>query len=131
MPRVTILPEGSEETYRRFQFAPGVEVGGTVWCSGQLGIGPDGRAIEDPEEQFVQAFQNLQGVLEKAGLTFAHVVELTTFHVGLRQHLRTFADVKSRFVTEPFPAWTAIGVSELAVEGCLVEVRATAHVDAE
>jgi enamine deaminase RidA (YjgF/YER057c/UK114 family) len=120
MPRVTILPEGSEETYRRFQFAPGVEVGGTV-C----------RAIEDPEEQFVQAFQNLQGVLEKAGLTFAHVVELTTFHVGLRQHLRTFADVKSRFVTEPFPAWTAIGVSELAVEGCLVEVRATAHVDAE
>jgi hypothetical protein len=35
--------------------------------------------------------------------------------------------VKDRYLPEPFPAWTAIGVVELAVPGGLVEVRATAR----
>jgi enamine deaminase RidA (YjgF/YER057c/UK114 family) len=65
-------------------------------------------------------------VLREAGLDFGDVIELTTFHVGM-EHLRTFADVKDRFLAEPYPAWTAIGVSELAFPGGLVEVRATAR----
>jgi enamine deaminase RidA (YjgF/YER057c/UK114 family) len=30
-------------------------------------------------------------------------------------------------VKEPYPAWTAIGVSALAIPGALVEIRATAR----
>ena len=51
----------------------------------------------------------------------------TTFHVGLREHLGTFVKVKDRYIEAPYPAWTAIGVVELAVPGALVEIRATAR----
>jgi enamine deaminase RidA (YjgF/YER057c/UK114 family) len=52
---------------------------------------------------------------------------LTTFHVGLREHLGTFVAVKDRYLEAPYPAWTAIGVVELAVPGALVEIRVTAR----
>jgi enamine deaminase RidA (YjgF/YER057c/UK114 family) len=35
--------------------------------------------------------------------------------------------VKDRYVEAPYPAWTAIGVVELAVSGALVEIRVTAR----
>ena len=34
--------------------------------------------------------------------------------------------VKDRYLTDPYPAWTAIGVSELAAPAALVEVRVVA-----
>jgi hypothetical protein len=34
---------------------------------------------------------------------------------------------KDAALPEPYPAWTAIGITELAVPGCLVEIRATAQ----
>ena len=34
--------------------------------------------------------------------------------------------VKDRYILEPYPAWTAIGVSELIVPGGLMEIRAIA-----
>jgi enamine deaminase RidA (YjgF/YER057c/UK114 family) len=51
---------------------------------------------------------------------------MTTFHVGLRDHLGTFLKVKDRYLEAPYPAWTAIGVVELAVPDALVEIRVTA-----
>ena len=46
---------------------------------------------------------------------------------GMRNHLRgNFKKVKDEFVKEPFPAWTAIGCTELAVEGARVEIRVVA-----
>ena len=36
--------------------------------------------------------------------------------------------VKDRFIRAPYPAWTAIGASELIVPGGLVELRAIAAV---
>ncbi len=65
-------------------------------------------------------------MLEAAGADFGDVVEITTFHVGM-EHLAVFGTVKADFLKEPFPAWTAIGVSELAIPGALVEIRATAR----
>ena len=60
-------------------------------------------------------------------MSLADVIEMTTFHVGLQQHLETFLGVKDRYLNEPYPAWTAIGISELAVAGGLVEIRVTAR----
>ena len=40
-----------------------------------------------------------------------------------------FAEVKARFLASaPYPAWSAIGVHELALPGLLVEIKATAVV---
>jgi enamine deaminase RidA (YjgF/YER057c/UK114 family) len=35
--------------------------------------------------------------------------------------------VRDRYLKEPYPAWTAIGVAELAVPGGLVEVKVIAR----
>ncbi|MBW2422137.1 MAG: RidA family protein [Deltaproteobacteria bacterium] len=121
-----VIPKGLEVQYEEWKLAPGVRVGGTLYCSGQLGIGPDGALPEDPEAQFVNAFEAVGAVLEAAGGGFSDMVELTSFHVGLRQHLDLFQQVKERFVDEPYPAHTAVGVAELGLPGALVELKATA-----
>jgi enamine deaminase RidA (YjgF/YER057c/UK114 family) len=51
---------------------------------------------------------------------------MTTYHVGLRQHLEAFTKVKDEFIGQPYPAWSAIGVSELITEGTLIEIRVIA-----
>jgi enamine deaminase RidA (YjgF/YER057c/UK114 family) len=50
---------------------------------------------------------------------------MTTFHVGLQEHLGTFLAVRDEFLSAPWPAWTAIGVSELAAPGARVEIKVT------
>jgi len=128
-PTDVVVPASQQAFYDRFHFAPAVRAGDLLLCSGQIGTGPDGRPQADPEAQFVAAFEQVKAVLREAGLDFSDVIELTTFHVGM-QHLTTFAGVKDRYLDEPYPAWTAIGVSELAFPGGLVEVRATARLRA-
>jgi len=125
--RDVVIPQGMELFYDRLHFAPAVRDGDRLYCAGVIGVGPDGKAAEDPETQFTQAFELLRSVLTTAGVSFGEVVDMTTFHVGLQAHLRTFAKVKDRYLPEPYPAWTAIGVSELAVPGGLVEIQVVAR----
>lgn len=125
-PKDVVVPAAQKHFYERFHFAPAVRAGGLLLCSGQIGAGADGRPQADPETQFVAAFEQVKAVLAEARLDFSDVVELTTFHVGM-QHLATFAAVKDRYLTAPWPAWTAIGVSELAFPGSLAELRVTAR----
>jgi enamine deaminase RidA (YjgF/YER057c/UK114 family) len=123
----TIIPKGFEFFYESFHFAPAVKVGKTIYCSGQIGwAGPGHKAPADPKEQFTLAFENLRRVLEAAGADFGDVVEITSFHVGM-EHLGVFGKVKDDYLKEPYPAWTAIGSSALAIPGALVEIRATAR----
>jgi enamine deaminase RidA (YjgF/YER057c/UK114 family) len=122
-----VIPKGMETFYDRLHFAPAVRDGNRLYCSGVSGVGGDGKAPDDPEAQFTQAFELLQSVLTTAGVSFADVIELTTFHVGLQESLRTFAKVRDRYLREPYPAWTAIGVTELAVPGGLVEIKVIAR----
>jgi enamine deaminase RidA (YjgF/YER057c/UK114 family) len=122
-----VVPKGMEMAYEQFHFAPAIRTGKWLRCSGQLGTDEKFQAIVEPEAQFAQAFENVKSVLAAAKLGFGDVVELTTFHVGLREHLGTFMKVKDRYLEAPYPAWTAIGVVELAVPDALVEIRATAR----
>jgi hypothetical protein len=69
---------------------------------------------------------NGRASLAVAGLHFCHIVEMTTYHVGLRKHLDVFVKIKDEFVRSPYPAWTAIGVTELITQGTLLEVRVVA-----
>jgi len=64
--------------------------------------------------------------LETTGLHFDDIVEMTTYHVALRKHLKAFIKVKDEFVGMPYPAWTAIGIEELITEGTLLEIRVIA-----
>ena len=126
-PDQIVVPDAMKLFYDQFHFAPAVKDGDRLFCSGVIGIGADGKASPDPETQFTTAFESLGSVLAASGASFADVVEMTTFHVGLQKNLAAFMKVKDRYVKEPYPAWTAIGITELAVPGGLVEMRVTAR----
>lgn len=121
-----VIPQGQEVQYEEWGLAPAILVGDTVYCSGQLGIGPDGSLPSDAETQFENAFRAVRAVLEAAGSSLADIVEMTTFHVGLVTELETFTRVRSRYLAEPWPAQTAVGVAELGLPGALVEIKVTA-----
>ncbi len=127
--REAIIPKGMEVQYDGWGLAPGIRVGDTLYCSGQLGVGADGVVPRDAETQFTNAFEAVKAVLETAGASFANVVEMTTFHVGLVSELETFAKVRNRYIEEPFPAQTAIGVAELGLPGAILELKVIAKLD--
>lgn len=122
-----VIPASMKAFYDNFHFAPAVIDGQHVRCSGMIGFDASGKCASDPEAQFTQAFENLKELLSEAGASFSDITEMTTFHVGLNQHLGVFTQVKDRYVRDPYPAWTAIGTPELALPGALVEIRVTAR----
>ena len=128
MSKEVIIPKGMEVSYERFHFAPAVRDGDRLFCSGQIGTGADGRAIEDPKAQFTQAFEHVRAVLEAGGSNLEDILEMTTYHVDMQSHLGTFMQVKDDFIDKPYPAWTAIGTPALAIPGALVEVRVIAKI---
>ena len=125
MHKVIVTPEFASYL-RDWHFSPGLDTGDFVFFSGITGTRADLSISADPETQFREAFRILRDNLLHASLTPRNVVDLTTYHVGLKQHLSAFMKVKDEFFAEPYPAWTAIGVSELITDGALVEIRAIA-----
>ncbi len=118
--RGPVIPEGSQKSYDRFHFAPAYQVGDTVYVSGIIGSG------DELDAELESAFSNLAGVLEAAGLSLADVVEMTSFHVDMKDSLGPFMAARDAVMSEPWPAWTAIGCTELAIPTGRVEVKATA-----
>jgi enamine deaminase RidA (YjgF/YER057c/UK114 family) len=124
--REIIIPEAMRPIVERAGYAPAVKVGDTLFCAGQVGRTPDLQVIEDPEQQFISAWENLGQVLEAGGCTFEDVVDMTTYHVDMSKHMAVFREVKNRMFPKGLCAWTCIGVSELAHPGLLVEIKCTA-----
>ena len=122
-----VIPQGWESMHERFHYAPAVRDGDRLWCSGILGVGEDGKVSADPREQFTRAFELTGMLLSAAGIGFAEVVEMTTFHVDLPTHLKAFVEVPDSYLRPPYPAWTAIGISDLARKGALVEIKVVAR----
>lgn len=146
-----IIPPALQGTYDTWHFAPAVEAEGLIFCSGIIGTSPDGekpaasglagaeaaaqgdaeiaalQAVRDPEAQFETAFEALRAILNHAGADLSDIVEMTTYHVDMSTHMAAFTRAKDRYIRPPYPAWTAIGVSELLVPGGLMEIRAIAR----
>jgi len=110
----------------KWHLSPVLDTGEFLFLSGVTGYRPDGTVAGDPETQIRDTFSFVEKTLAAAELGFDDVVEMTSYHVGLRRHLAVFAKVKDEFVREPYPAWTAIGVTELMTEGTILELRVIA-----
>ena len=128
MKKTLINPPGTEGIYQAMQFSQAVRKDHMVWVSGQVGMDEKLQMAEGIEAQSRQAFQNLKNILESAGATIEDVVELVTYHISMKD-MGTFAKVKSEFFTKDYPAWTAVGVTELVMPGLLLEIRATAVIE--
>lgn len=115
-----VIPSSMQRSYDNFHFAPARNHNGVLYFSGQIGSG------DTAEEEFRNAWQLVGTILSEAGLGYEHIIEFTSYHVGLQSHIGEFMKVKDEFVKEPYPAWTAIGITELAVPGARVEIRVVA-----
>jgi len=123
-----INPKGSEHIYQSMQFSQAIKYKNTIWVSGQVGVDENFKVGEGIEEQAKMAFQNLEKVLKEAGSGLKDIVELVTYHTSMKD-IGGFSKVKAKFIPENYPAWTAVGVTELVLPDLLVEIKATAIID--
>ena len=123
----TINPKESKFLHDNYHFSQAVRSGELLLCSGQIGTGADNKVPADLSEEFTNAWNKVESVLKTAGVDFSDILEYTSYHVGLQATMATFMKVRDQFLKEPWPAWTAIGITELAVPGAHVEIRVTAR----
>ena len=121
-----LIPPGMEGASQTLALSPGVLSHGHVFVTGMTGSDASGAMPDTAEAQFHNAFDKIAAVLAEAGLDMRAVVEMTSYHIGLRQHFDLFNAVRRRYLADPFPAWTAVEVAGLRREGALVEIRAIA-----
>lgn len=96
-----------------------------VFCSGQLGIAPDGDVPSDAAAQAELCFDNIAATLAEAGMDLSHVIKLTAF-VTSRDYLKAYMEVRNRRFPAPYPASTLLIISGFAREEFHVEVEAIA-----
>lgn len=125
--RRLINPPASQQDYDTFHFSQAVSAGGLVWVSGQVGLDPTtGQPADGMRTQATLAFEKIRAVLAAAGASMADIVDITSFHTDLRADIGDFMAVKDAFIAADFPAWTAVGVTELAYPGAVVEIKVVA-----
>ena len=122
-----IVPSGLEGYVSDWKMSPGIECDGFIFMTGFTGVNAEGTIADNPVEQFEETFKKIGLVLNEAGLGFEHLIEMTSYHVGLRDHLTDFKIVRSKYVVDPYPAWTAIEVAGFVREGAVIEIRCIAR----
>ena len=101
-------------------YSQAVQVGDTVYLSGQIGLDPASmQLVEGIDAQIVRVFENLKAVVEAAGGSLADVVKLNIYLTDLG-HFGKVNETMARYFSEPFPARAAVGVAALP-RGALVE----------
>ncbi len=109
-----------------WKMSPAIASGGFVFLTGMTGRDADATVPSDLEAQMVSAFEKVLLILEEAGCDASDIVEMTTYHKNLEDNIELIKDVRARYVAEPWPAWTAIGVSGFTHPDTLFEVRVIA-----
>lgn len=96
-----------------------------VFCSGQLGIDPDGNVPPDCEGQTKLCFSNIAAILREGGLGLADIVRINAYVSG-REHLAPYMAVRNALFAEPYPASTLMIVSGFARAEFVVEIEVVA-----
>ena len=119
-------PASIRAPFGRYSHGMAVAGPGTmIFCSGQLGVGPDDSVPETVAAQAELCFDNIAAILAEAGLELGDIVRLDAF-VTRREHMKDYMAVRDRFVGDPPPASTLVIVSGFTRPEFLVEVAATA-----
>ena len=126
MKRQAVIPEAFRAAAEALDLSPGILSRDHLFLTGTTGSGPEGEMPEDEETQFRHAFEKIGLVLAAAGVGMDAVVEMTSYHVGLRGHFDLFDKLRREVFDSPTPAWTAVEVAGLRREGAVVEIRIVA-----
>jgi len=124
--RQAIVPAVWADFYEETHIPAAVRVGDTLRVTGHTGETVDGVFSADVEEQIRQVFRNIAFTLTEAGAGWTDVVEINSYHVGLLNQAESVLKVAAEFLEDPYPAWTAVGVTELILPEALVEISCVA-----
>lgn len=127
MVRKVVVPPVWREFFEQTGIPAAVWAGNTLRLTGHTGDAPDGSYPPGLEDQLRATFRNIELTLREAGLGWSDVVELTAYHVGLLEQTEMVLGVAAEFMAAPYPAWTAVGVTELFVPEALIEISCTAE----
>lgn len=108
-------------------YSQAIVSGGFVFTAGQIALDPaSGEVVgADAATQAERVLENLSAVLEAAGSSMGDVVKTTVYLADLNDYA-SVNEVYARYFTEPFPARSAFGVSDLP-RGARVEIDAIAR----
>ena len=102
--------------------------GSTVYISGQLPRGQDGKIITgDMQDQTRQALANLKAILQSEDLQLSNVVKVTAW-ITDADYMADFNSTYCEYFAEPYPTRSTI-VSALVVPDAMVEIEAIAYRD--
>jgi enamine deaminase RidA (YjgF/YER057c/UK114 family) len=120
-------PGYGERQRREFHYSQAVKIGNRIETSGQGGWTDDWEFPEAIEDEIEQAFRNVERTLKAAGAGWEHVIDVTSYHVGISQQTtQTMAELLRRYMPDRAPLWTGLGVAALAGPKMRVEIRVTA-----
>ena len=126
MPKTIIATANAPQAIGTYSQA--VNVNGTVYMSGQIGLDPASmQMVEGIEAQIHQVFRNLAAVAEAAGGSLTDVVKLNVFLTDLGNFARV-NEIMAQYFPQPWPARAAIGVAQLP-RGSRVEIDCILHLD--
>ena len=97
----------------------------TLYISGQVGVGPDGRPGADIGEQARLAVGNLNAVLGAAGMSAANLVKMTIYLTEAAD-IAGFMDAAAGALPDPPPATTLLLVKGLIAPELRVEIEGIA-----
>jgi enamine deaminase RidA (YjgF/YER057c/UK114 family) len=101
----------------------------TLYCSGQTAMSGDGEPQHDGDlaAQLALSVDNLEAVLEKAGMSLTNLVRLNVYTTDVDLLFQHYGVLASRLGTARVaPTTTLLGVTRLAIPGQLVELEGTA-----
>ncbi|MEJ5338943.1 MAG: Rid family detoxifying hydrolase [Aquificaceae bacterium] len=113
-------------------YSQAISAGGFLFLSGQIGIDPDtGKLREGFKEQARQVFENIDAILQSAGIDRSRIVRVVVYlkDMGLFREFNTHYEEYFRDVPVK-PVRTTVEVSGLPL-GALLEVEVTALMDKE
>jgi reactive intermediate/imine deaminase len=110
-------------------YSQGIEISGKrmVFVAGQLPVDKSGSVVGegDFESQTTQVFENIKAVLADAKASFDDVVKLNIYVTDVKS-LPLVQEVRSKYLTSPYPATTLVEISALANPKALIEIEAIA-----
>ena len=109
-------------------YSQGIEISGKrmVFVAGQFPVDKSGSVVEGGfESQTTQVFENIKAVLADAKASFDDVVKLNIYVTDVKS-LPLVQEVRSKYLTSPYPATTLVEISALANPKALVEIEAIA-----
>ncbi len=113
---------------KAFGYSQAVRAGNLLFLAGQMPVERETGTVVgagDIRAQTRQTFENIKAVLAAAGSTMDDIVELVSYHTDMTD-LGGVMEVKAEYLPQDFPAWTALGVSALALPGQMIEIKVVA-----